>query len=367
MASEGAPPAPPALPDVNIIDTLQQKMNKTVSASGGEVFLRRRDMDTGELLPGEVDKQHLEYQCRFSRTVEMLKTCSYSEKLTWALERKAEGNRLFALGRYDDAVKSYLDSLMGLDFGDSETDAATTRRRHQVPILTNLAACYLHQEAWAKAAKLCTEAISLAGDDGIGGGDLCSDDGLVRKDVASVATMRIKALMRRGQANTRLRRFVDADADLRRALSLANAAAAPAAAAAGAAGAAGAGGDTEPVADAKVAQSIKRQIHALKLERKKARDERRKEKEMCRKMMAKRKGAGGIYAEKDDVEDSSDDDGEESGEEDLAVLLRKRGHEMAWWRRWLLTILLWILLAVRGVRRRPAGGGGSAKKNKKLY
>merc|ERR1711969_436139 len=100
----------------------------------------------------------------------MLKPCSYSEKLAWALERKADGNRLFAQGQYDEAVKSYLDSLMGLDFGDSEADAATTRRRHQVPILTNLAACYLHQEAWAKAAKLCTEAISLAGDDGIGGG-----------------------------------------------------------------------------------------------------------------------------------------------------------------------------------------------------
>lgn len=46
---------------------------------------------------------------------ESLKDYTWEERYEWIHQKRLKGNRLFAKSKYDEAIKAYMDALMGLD------------------------------------------------------------------------------------------------------------------------------------------------------------------------------------------------------------------------------------------------------------
>ena len=69
---------------------------------------------------------------------EGLKGMSRVEKLQWALSLKDAANDFYRQRNFKDAAQCYQDCLIGLDFGDNETDAEESRKKLQLPITLNL-------------------------------------------------------------------------------------------------------------------------------------------------------------------------------------------------------------------------------------
>ena len=51
---------------------------------------------------------------------------------------------------YAGAQQLYMQSLVGLDFGSGEEEKAEAAAAVQVPVLTNLSACFLNLKQWHK-------------------------------------------------------------------------------------------------------------------------------------------------------------------------------------------------------------------------
>jgi tetratricopeptide (TPR) repeat protein len=143
-------------------------LNRHLAAhTGGEVEVRRCVRETGELLPmDESDRgralSEADFAMRQGQLARLLHLLSPSEKVEWAAARRAEGNEHYRAGRTEEAVQHYLDCLLAMDLGE---DSAETRRLArdaiQVPVLCNLAACYMGKGQLLRAKLLCDEALAL--------------------------------------------------------------------------------------------------------------------------------------------------------------------------------------------------------------
>jgi tetratricopeptide (TPR) repeat protein len=171
-------------------------LNRHLAAhTGGEVEVRRCVRETGELLPmDESDRgralSDADFAMRQGQLARLLSLLSPREKVEWAAARRAEGNEHYHAGRTEEAVQHYLDCLLAMDLGeDSAESRRLARDAIQLPVLCNLAACYLGKGQLLRAKRLCDEALAL-------------DEGC------------LKARLRRAKALTLLGEFKLARADL---------------------------------------------------------------------------------------------------------------------------------------------------------
>ncbi|GBG31903.1 Peptidyl-prolyl cis-trans isomerase FKBP5 [Hondaea fermentalgiana] len=165
------------------------------AAGGGSVELKRCNRETGEILEDENEAEMLsqaDFQMRAGQLARMLQVLSADEKLEWAVARKEEGNKHFAAMETDRAIQRYLDATVGLDFGNTPEQAGRARELVQLPVLTNLAACYWRKEEWNKVVCFCDQALQVDAD-------------------------YAKALVRRGWAHVELGNLRNAKRDLVRA------------------------------------------------------------------------------------------------------------------------------------------------------
>ena len=104
-----------------------------------------------------------------------------ADKLAWCAARKAAGNALFGEKRYAEACDTYVEALVGLDFGATAEERRHVVRRLQVPITNNLALCHVKMrvrlrraravrdgrltrpraQRWAQAVRLCGEVLKI--------------------------------------------------------------------------------------------------------------------------------------------------------------------------------------------------------------
>ncbi len=173
---------------------LVQSMNNTV-AGGQEVQLHRKlDNCETEQVETDADFANAEYKLRVAQISKMVKEMTFQEKLAFVEENKLEGNKLYAKEDWDGAVRSYMDAIVGLDLAGSK-EQVDQMKALQLPILTNLAVCFLNKKEFVKTKNLCDEALTL--------------------DPQSW-----KALLRRSQANAGLCNFPRAKKDLKKARDL---------------------------------------------------------------------------------------------------------------------------------------------------
>jgi hypothetical protein len=86
---------------------------------------------------------------------------SRSEKLAWCREKREEGNNLYKKKMLTQALDCYVISLTGLDFGNTEEEKKEAVLQVQVPVLCNMAACWILMKDWGKAEEICTQALTL--------------------------------------------------------------------------------------------------------------------------------------------------------------------------------------------------------------
>lgn len=113
----------------------------------------------GEAKPEEFEQEVNRAQ-RMGTVAGGLKGLSRAEKMQWALDVKDQANEFYRERRFKEAATAYQDCLLGLDFGSNEEQANESKMKLQLPIVLNLAACFLEQGAYFQAAevsKLATE------------------------------------------------------------------------------------------------------------------------------------------------------------------------------------------------------------------
>mmetsp|Transcript_21405 Transcript_21405/g.34873 ORF Transcript_21405/g.34873 Transcript_21405/m.34873 type:complete len:171 (+) Transcript_21405:358-870(+) len=143
---------------------LLDTFNRNLEGTGNHVEIRRCNRETGELF--ETDNQsevlsEADYKMRTAQIARMISVLNTKEKLEWAVARKEEGNSFYKMKNFKDATQRYLDALVGLDFGTTELEKENATNLVQLPVLTNLAACYAETKQWKKVVLFCDQAIQI--------------------------------------------------------------------------------------------------------------------------------------------------------------------------------------------------------------
>ena len=145
------------------VEQLLQMMNKAGEAHGATVMYKKKNVDTGDLSEPEArDVRKTNFDMQMTQLAKMVAGLPVTEKLAFAAEMRRQGNEKFTSGDFDAASALYVQSLVGLDFGDGSAEARKRAIREvQVPVLTNLAACALNSHNFEKCVSLCDGALQL--------------------------------------------------------------------------------------------------------------------------------------------------------------------------------------------------------------
>mmetsp|Transcript_10796 Transcript_10796/g.37615 ORF Transcript_10796/g.37615 Transcript_10796/m.37615 type:complete len:308 (-) Transcript_10796:32-955(-) len=176
---------------------LLDKMNASMRATGASVHLKKKVAE-GVYVDAKEDDDtsNVDLQVKLAAATNAVKGKSHAERLAFAVARKEAANALYREGAYVRAGDTYLEALVGLDFGDSEEEKREAVQTVQIPVLCNLAACKLAMGEAPAVVVLCDKAIEVD--------PTC-----------------VKAWLRRCRAHADLERMAEAKADLARAAELA--------------------------------------------------------------------------------------------------------------------------------------------------
>ena len=86
----------------------------------------------------ERDMARADFQMQLGQLAKIVAGLAREEKLSFSYEMRKKGNAKFALKDYAGATELYMQSLVGLDFGQDDTDRQQVEASIQVPVLTNL-------------------------------------------------------------------------------------------------------------------------------------------------------------------------------------------------------------------------------------
>jgi len=164
---------------------LIQRINESVAeVSGGDSapgtgFELRRQMPDGSTRRADAaDTAVADLQSKIKQTAAVLSELTSEEKMEWAREQRMEGNRLFAKGKYHEAMDIYITCLVAMDKLKSRSGNESGATRHgsndesevtsfsedivrdiQLPVLLNLALCALKLGMLRKAESFCDFAL----------------------------------------------------------------------------------------------------------------------------------------------------------------------------------------------------------------
>jgi tetratricopeptide (TPR) repeat protein len=118
----------------------------------------------GEAKPEEMQRELMTRagtQKRLGAVTEHLKPMNRSDKMTWALDLKAQANRFYASANFGEAARLYNDCLCALDLDGSEADVIEVQQKLQLPVCTNLAACMIEMGSYRRCIEICDIAIDI--------------------------------------------------------------------------------------------------------------------------------------------------------------------------------------------------------------
>ncbi len=142
----------------NLVNELNKCMQQADIDKGFEIHRYNGITST----PISIDKyinsdtlNEVDFHFRMGQLSKSLQSFSRPKKLAWSLERKNKGNMLYLKGDVDAAIKMYMDATLGLDFGRDESEEKQAEHLILLPLLTNLAACFLKKKKFDKAIQFC--------------------------------------------------------------------------------------------------------------------------------------------------------------------------------------------------------------------
>eukprot|EP00388_Colpodella_angusta_P010888 GDKJ01028153.1.p1 GENE.GDKJ01028153.1~~GDKJ01028153.1.p1 ORF type:complete len:313 (+),score=76.27 GDKJ01028153.1:109-939(+) len=106
-------------------------------------------------------KSEVDAKARFKKNLEEIKGFSRFEKKQWALKKKELGTIAYKQKNIPEAINLYNDGMLGLVFSDNESENLDMRRDVQLPLLNNLAACFIELKVWSRAAELCNISLKI--------------------------------------------------------------------------------------------------------------------------------------------------------------------------------------------------------------
>lgn len=156
---EGPPRAKQAFDFQNVLNS----MNNILAPVGAEVSMKKKNARTGQVEDcdqGEAVKV-TNFRIQAAAAQHAMQEMSYEERRAFLLEHKAKGNALFQERKFDEACKVYMEAVSALTEGSSEEDKADATANLHVPLVNNLAACFVELGEWRRAAALSNEVLKL--------------------------------------------------------------------------------------------------------------------------------------------------------------------------------------------------------------
>eukprot|EP00986_Skeletonema_menzelii_P004202 scaffold1416_cov142-Skeletonema_menzelii.AAC.3 len=194
---------------MNRMNAAIKENDSALSGDTGGFELQRKLPDGSHRPASEAEVAAADFQTKMKQAAEMVAMLPPQQKLQWTKHQRMEGNKLFAIGEYKEAMDVYLTCLVAMDqssknnSGDAEEESnhivptAVIEEEIKLPVLLNLALCALKLGMPTKAEKFCNFAMEMEA-------GKCS----------------VKANFRRGRARMLLGHYVSAELDLVRALEL---------------------------------------------------------------------------------------------------------------------------------------------------
>lgn len=134
---------------------------------GPECVIKRVDKDQkviGHAKPEDMQRELMtraSAQKRIGACAEHVKDMSRREKLEWALELKDRANEFYSVSKFEEAAKLYNDCLVAIDLEGCEEDVQEVKRKLQLPVCTNLAACMIEMGQYLPCVEVCDIALSV--------------------------------------------------------------------------------------------------------------------------------------------------------------------------------------------------------------
>ena len=175
MAEEGGP-------NLYSVSRMLDIVKSSSEASGVEVSVKKKMSDGAYIPVEEEDIEMADFDVKLKQVVEMLASKTADEKRDFSFAMRDAGNEAFYNHEYARALEMYAQAAAGLSA--QQTDA---KRDIILPILTNMAFCFLELRKPKLALGVCDEALLID--------PLCA-----------------KAHYRRGKALVRLDRYAEAKA-----------------------------------------------------------------------------------------------------------------------------------------------------------
>ena len=138
-------------------------MNNILAPVGAEVSMKKKNARTGQVEDcdqGEAVKV-TNFRIQAAAAQHAMQGMSYTERRAFLLGHKAKGNALFKERKFDEACKVYMEAVSALTQGNSEEDKVDATTNLHVPLVNNLAACFVELGEWRRAAALSNEVLKL--------------------------------------------------------------------------------------------------------------------------------------------------------------------------------------------------------------
>eukprot|EP00347_Sterkiella_histriomuscorum_P022036 403331911 len=92
----------------------------------------------------------------------IIKGKSWDEQYDWVQSQKEEGNKLYKVEVFDQAIDAYMKALCGLDFGKDQTEDQVDRvsKDLKAPILNNIAMCLIKQGKFQRSNQMLDQVLA---------------------------------------------------------------------------------------------------------------------------------------------------------------------------------------------------------------
>lgn len=106
-------------------------------------------------------KAEVDSKARMQKNLDEIKNLSRQERKAWSLKKKEQGTILYTAKKFSEAVGVYHDGLIGLVLSDNEAHNIDMRREVQLPLLYNIAACFIEMNIWLRVIELSEVALRI--------------------------------------------------------------------------------------------------------------------------------------------------------------------------------------------------------------
>lgn len=129
-----------------MLASINESMAPVATDTCASVSLKRR-MDNGVMLDTSAKEiAYLDMKSKIKHSAARVATLARSDKLEWINGQRARANAAFGRQEFQQAAEIYIQTLTGLDFGETAQEKRDMEQNVQIPLTCNLAACMLMLE-----------------------------------------------------------------------------------------------------------------------------------------------------------------------------------------------------------------------------